>query len=242
MTKVAFITGAARRIGAEIATLLHAEGMNIVIHYHRSKQEAEDLCAVFNKKRNQSAITVCADLLKITHITKLVEQAVNGWGKLDVLVNNASHFSKTAIGKVTEQAWDDLLGSNLKAPFFLAQAAAPYLAKQKGCIVNIADVHAERPMKDYPVYCIAKAGLVMLTKTLARELGPDVRVNAVSPGTVMLPEGENLLSDEQEQKIIQRTALKRYGDPESIAKAVLFLVRDADYVTGQSLVVDGGGR
>lgn len=238
--KVALITGSARRIGAEIATLLHENGMNVVLHYHASHEEAEKLCTTFNKKRKHSAIIIRADLQEVPSLETLVEQAVGAWGRLDVLVNNASRFYKTGMGKITEYSWDELMNTNVKAPLFLSQAAAPFLAKTKGCIVNIGDIHGERPMRDYGVYCISKAALIMLTKQLARELGPEIRVNAVSPGPVLWPEGENALSPESKQKIIERTALHRHGEPHYVAEAVLFLATRADYVTGHILCVDGG--
>jgi pteridine reductase len=238
--KVALITGAARRVGAEIARALHAAGYNVVLHYNHSGEEAEQLSALFNQQRPHSAMTLKGDLSDLTQTMSLAKQAEAVWGRLDILVNNASRFYKTHVGTVTEASWDDLMNTNLKAPFFLCQAAREYLDKQQGCIVNIADVHAERPMHDYAVYCISKAGLVMLTQALAKELGPSIRVNAVAPGTVVWPEGENQLNDELKQKIMQRTALHRHGSAEDIAKAVLYLVRDADYVTGEVLTVDGG--
>ncbi len=238
--KVALITGAARRIGAEIAYTLHAAGMNVVLHYHRSEAEAMRLCQVLNEQRAQSASILQADLLNIENLANVVKKAVETWGQLDVLVNNASLFQKTSVGHVTQKIWDDLMNSNLKAPFFLSQAAVDYLRKSQGCIVNITDVHAKRPMRDYGVYCISKAGLAMLTETLAKELGPAIRVNAVAPGTVAWPDGDNTLDEKQKQKIIQRTALHRHGTPKDIAKAVLFLIQDADYITGEVLTVDGG--
>lgn len=239
-SKVALITGAARRIGAEIARTLHGAGMNIVLHYNASEDEASDLCEQLNKQRQHSAIALQANLLVQESEKTLVEQAANTWNRLDVVVNNASRYYKTSFGKVTEYAWDDLMNSNLKAPFFMAQAAAPYLAEQKGCIINITDIHAEFPLEDYSVYCISKSGLLMTTKVLAKELGPDIRVNAVAPGSIMWPEGDNTLSDAEKKKIISRTPLHRSGSAPDIARAVLFFVRDADYVTGQVLSVDGG--
>jgi pteridine reductase len=239
-SKVVLITGAARRLGAEIAHILHEVGFNVVLHYHRSQEEAERLCALFNEKRPHSAITLQADLSDTKQLNHLVKQAAEEWGHLDVLINNASRFYKTPIDQVTEEIWNDLFNSNLKAPFFLCQAAQKYLQERKGCIINLADVHGERPMRDYGVYCISKAGLIMLTKTLAKELGPTIRVNAVSPGTVMLPEGENTLTKIQKEKILNRVSLRRHGTPKDIAKAVLYLVVDADYVTGTVLTVDGG--
>jgi len=239
--KVALVTGAARRIGAEIARTLHDAGMNIVLHYHSSEEEAVTLCQQLNDQRSKSAIAVCADLQEAESSKALIHSAIAGWGKLDVLVNNASQFYRTIIGKVTDYAWEDLMGSNLKAPFFLAQAAALALAETRGCIVNITDIHSERPLKDYSVYCLSKSGLLMMTKSLAKELGPKIRVNAVAPGRIIWPEGENALSDEEKKIIIDETVLKRPGHPENVAKAVLFFIRDADYITGQVLNVDGGG-
>lgn len=238
--KVALITGSARRIGAEIARLLHDLGMNIVLHYNSSEDEALKLSHELNQKRNHSATALRADLQQPESERVLVQQAIAVWNRLDLLVNNASRFYRTTVGKVTEYAWDDLMNSNLKAPFFLSQAAAPYLKKVSGSIINITDIHADRPLRDYSVYCITKSGLVMMTKVLAKELGPEVRVNAVSPGAIIWPEGKNTLSDEEKEKIIEHTVLKRSGTPQDIAKAVLFFVRDADYVTGQVLMVDGG--
>lgn len=238
--KVALITGAARRIGAEIAQTLHREGMNVVLHYNASEEDAVKLSEQLNHLREHSSVAIRADLLEADVEKSLVQRALKAWGRLDVLVNNASRFYRTTIGEVTEYAWDDLMNSNLKAPFFLSQAASPLLAANKGCIVNITDLHAERPLMDYSVYCLSKSGLMMLTKVLAKELGPDVRVNSVAPGAIMWPEGKNTLTDKEKQKIIERTIMKRAGTAEDIAKAVLFFVRDADYVTGQMLNVDGG--
>jgi pteridine reductase len=237
---VALITGAARRIGAEIARVLHDAGMNVVLHYYTSHVEAELLCATLNEKRPDSAITLAANLSEMTELSRLVERAVQKWDRLDVLVNNASRFYRTALADTTESAWDDLLTSNLKAPFFLSQAAAPHLAKQQGCIINLADIRGERPMRDYSAYCVSKAGLIMLTKSLAKELGPKVRVNAVSPGSTMWPEGENTLSAVEQQNILDRTILQYGRGPEAVAKAVLFLINESSFITGQVLAVDGG--
>lgn len=239
-SKVALITGAARRIGAEIARTLHDNGMNVVLHYNLSEDEAESLCSQLNEKRSKSAVAIHADLQEIESEKVLVQRAVEVWGRLDVLVNNASRFYRTAIGKVTDYAWEDLINSNLKAPFFLAQAAAPALALTQGCIVNITDIHAERPLREYSVYCISKSGLLMMTRALAKELGPLVRVNAVAPGAILWPEGENALSEAEKQKIVDQTLLQRAGGPQDIAKAVLFFVRDGEYVSGQVLNIDGG--
>ncbi|MDX1251592.1 MAG: pteridine reductase [Gammaproteobacteria bacterium] len=236
--KVVLITGAAHRIGATIARMLHGQGTNLTLHYRGSSQAAQALQEELNALRANSVILTQADLLHTSELSSLVQRTVDTWGRLDVLVNNASSFYPTPIGSVTEAQWDDLTGTNLKAPFFLAQAAAPHLERHHGCIVNIADIHADRPLKSHPVYSLAKAGLVMLTKALARELGPRVRVNAVAPGAILWPESE--MDEETRQHILSRTALKRQGSPEDIARAVLFLIRDAAYTSGHVLTVDGG--
>lgn len=239
--RVALVTGAARRIGAEIARTLHRAGMNVVLHYHTSKQEAESLVKQLNAIRPHSAASVSADLSQIASLPEVIQQAVACWGRLDALVNNASRFYRTKIGETTEAAWDDLMASNLKYCYFLAQAAIPALASTQGCIINLADVHGERPMRDYSVYCISKAGLIMLTKSLSKELGrKNIRVNAIAPGEVLWPEGENTMSKEEKQNVLDRVALRRKGEPEEVAKAVLFLVTNADYITGHVLTVDGG--
>ncbi|MDH5485322.1 MAG: pteridine reductase [Gammaproteobacteria bacterium] len=232
------ISGAAKRIGAEISRQLHASGMNIVIHYRASADEANALCNELNALRADSAITLQADLLKLADIDSLVKRAADYWGGLDALVNNASTFYPTPVGEITEAHWDDLMGSNLKAPLFLSQAATPYLRKSQGSIVNIVDIHAYRPMKLHPVYCSAKAGLAMLTQSLARELGPEVRVNGVAPGAILWPESE--LDAETQTFILERTALKRQGEPHDIAAAVRFLISEANYITGQVIPVCGG--
>ena len=236
--KVVLITGAAHRIGATTARLLHGAGANIVLHYRQSKQGAEQLQAELNGHRADSVALVQGDLLDITRLSGIVHEAQAVWGRLDVLINNASTFYPTPVGTITQQHWDDLLGSNLKAPLFLSQAAAPLLKETSGCIVNIVDIHAERPLKQYPVYSIAKAGLVMLTKSPPCELGPEVRVNAIAPGAILWPEHE--MDEFTKTRIIERTFLKRQGSPEDIARAALFLIRDADYTSGQILNVDGG--
>lgn len=238
--KVALVTGAARRIGAEVSRILHGAGMRIVLHYNASEEAAIQLSDELNHLRRHSAIAVRADLQEAESDKILIQKAVDEWGRLDALVNNASRFYRTNFGKVTEYAWDDLMNSNVKAPFFLAQAAAPVLAANEGVIINITDIHSERPLRDYAVYCISKAALAMATKVLAKELGPLIRVNAVAPGPIMWPEGENSLQDEEKRALIDKTVLQRSGGPEDIAKAVLFLVRDAGYVTGEVLHIDGG--
>ncbi|SRR5579883_972270 len=239
-SKVALVTGAARRVGAEIASILHEAGLNVVLHYNASEDAANTLCERLNQKRPHSAIAIHADLLEPESAEELVRKSVSVWQRLDVLVNNASRFYRTNLGEVTSYAWDDLMNSNLKAPFFLSQAAAPALAANQGTIINIADINAQRPLHNYAVYCLSKSGLVAMTKILAKELGPEIRVNAVSPGAVMWPEGANALSEAEKQKIINSTTLLRAGSPKDIAQAVLFFVRDAGYVTGQVLNIDGG--
>ena len=238
MRKNILITGAAKRIGAACARLLHEEGCNIILHYRSSQQEALDLCEELNTIRPDSARALRADLLSMKAIKELAEQARLVWGGIDVLVNNASTFYPTDFSEVTEAHWDELLDGNLKAPFFLAQALLPELKAHQGCIVNIADIHAERGLKAYPVYSIAKAGLVAMTRILAKELGPEVRVNAVSPGAILWP--ENDLSESVKLEIVERVALKRSGEPQDIARAVKFLIWEADYITGQVIAIDGG--
>lgn len=236
--KVVLITGGVHRLGAQIAHVLHRQGANLVLHYRSSRDRALKLQEELNNVRQNSVVLVQADLLDISKSPAVIKDAVAAWGKLDALVNNASSFYPTPIGDIDEDQWNDLIGTNLKAPFFLSQAAAPHLDEQNGCIVNIADIHADRPLKKYPVYSIAKAGLVMLTKSLACELGPGVRVNAIAPGAILWPESE--LDEVTKQRIVSRTFLKRKGEPENIANAVVFLIRDALYTTGHVLNIDGG--
>jgi pteridine reductase len=236
--KTVLITGAARRVGAAISRTLHAAGANVALHYRRSVVEATALANALNDARPDSATLVQADLLDVTELHPLVESAVGSFGQLDVLVNNASSFYPTAIGEITEGDWDDLVGTNLKAPLFLSQAAAPALRLTHGLILNLADIHGLRPLRRYTTYCVAKAGLIMLTKSLARELGPYVRVNAIAPGPVMWPEDGT--DKALQKKIIDRTLLKRSGSPEDVARAALFFCAEAPFITGQVLAVDGG--
>jgi pteridine reductase len=236
--KTVLITGAARRVGAAISRTLHAAGANVALHYRRSVVEATALANALNDARPDSATLVQADLLDVTELHPLVESAVRSFGQLDVLVNNASSFYPTAIGEITEGDWDDLVGTNLKAPLFLSQAAAPALRLTHGLILNLADIHGLRPLRRYTTYCVAKAGLIMLTKSLARELGPYVRVNAIAPGPVMWPEDGT--DKALQKKIIDRTLLKRSGSPEDVARAALFFCAEAPFITGQVLAVDGG--
>jgi pteridine reductase len=236
--KTVLITGAARRVGAAIARELHAAGASLLIHYRQSGKDAEALIGELNAARPDSAATFRCDLLDLGRLDELAAFAVGRFGQLDVLVNNASTFYETPVGQITPQAWDDLLGTNLKVPLFLSQAAAPALRKTRGLILNIVDIHAQRPLRNYTVYCAAKAGLHMLTRSLAKELGPDIRVNGISPGPVLWPEQGG--DEKTRAKIIQRTILQRMGTPGDIARAALFFAASAPFVTGQILAVDGG--
>lgn len=236
----ALVTGAAKRIGAVIASTLHDAGANVAIHYHRSAADAEQLAADLNRRRPKSAFTVAADMLDIADIERMAADVVKriGSNKLDVLVNNASSFYPTPLGTITPEQWQDLMGSNLKAPLFLSQALLPALRAARGVIINIVDVHSQRPLRDHPVYGAAKAGLAMLTRSLAKDLGPEVRVNGVSPGAILWP--DEGMTESLRAAIVKQTALKRTGEPQDIARTVLFLVRDAPYITGQIIAVDGG--
>ena len=236
----ALVTGAAKRIGAVIASTLHDAGANVAIHYHSSATDAERLAADLNRRRPKSAFTVAADMLDIAAVEGMAAEVQKriGSNKLDVLVNNASSFYPTPLGTVTQEQWQDLMGSNLKAPLFLSQALLPALRAARGVIINIVDVHAQRPLRDHPVYGAAKAGLAMLTRSLAKDLGPDVRVNGVSPGAILWP--DEGMTEPLRAAIVKQTALKRTGEPQDIARTVLFLVRDAPYITGQIIAVDGG--
>ncbi len=238
--KTILITGGSKRVGAEIARLMHATGANLMIHYRSSAREARALQEELNDVRESSVALIQADLLDISVLPSLVSQTVATFGKLDVLVNNASSFYPTPVGTIGEKDWTDLMGSNLKAPMFLSQAAASELKRHHGCIVNITDIHADRPMKNYLVYSVAKAGLVGLTKSLARELAPNVRVNGVAPGPIMWPEDNADFDEVSRQRIVSHTMLKRAGSPSDIAHAVRFFIEDAPFVSGQILAVDGG--
>jgi len=238
--KVVLITGGAKRVGAAICRMLHATGCRLMIHYRSSRGEAEALAAELNGRRADSVGLTQADLLDCAGLPRLVKDTLAKFGRLDVLINNASSFYPTEVGSITEENWTDLMGTNLKAPLFLAQAAADALRHARGAIVNIADIHAERPMKSYVVYSIAKAGLLALTKSLAHELGPYVRVNAIGPGPILWPEDDPTFDETERRRIIAHTLLKREGTPEDIARAVRFLIFDATYTTGHMLTVDGG--
>ncbi len=238
--KIVLITGGAKRVGASICRLLHANGANLMIHYRSSVNEARALQAELNLQRPNSVAIIQGDLLNLSVLPSLINETIKHFGKLDVLINNASSYYPTEIGDIQEEQWQDLMGSNLKAPLFLSQAAAVELRKQQGCIINITDMHVERPKKGYIVYSVAKAGLVTLTKSLAHELSPEVRVNAVAPGPVMWPEDNPQFDELYRQRVISQTLLKRIGEPNDIAKAVKFLIQDAPFITGQVIAVDGG--
>jgi len=236
--KSALVTGGARRVGAAIVRALHAAGANVVVHFRSSADAAGELARELNEQRADSAILAECDLLDTAQLSGLAAVATNIFGSLDILVNNASTFYPTPMGDVTEIDWDDLVGTNLKAPLFLSQAAAPALHSRGGLILNVADIHGMRPLRRHPVYSVAKAGLIMLTKSLARELGPHVRVNAIAPGPVMWP--EDGMDSELKREIIEKTALKKPGHPDEVARAALFFATSAPYITGQVLAVDGG--
>lgn len=238
--KTILITGGSKRVGAAIARLMHATGANLMIHYRSSSGEARALQDELNAVRPGSVALIQADLLDIAVLPSLVSQTIATFGALDALVNNASSFYPTPVGSITEKDWVDLMGTNLKAPMFLSQAAANELRRRQGCVVNITDIHADRPMKNYLVYSVAKAGLVGLTKSLARELAPEVRVNGVAPGPIMWPEDNPDFDEVSRQRIVSHTMLKRAGDPSDIAHAVRFFIEDAPFVSGQILAVDGG--
>ncbi|WP_026279669.1 pteridine reductase [Thioalkalivibrio sp. ALJ16] len=235
---MALLTGAARRVGAAIARDLHAAGLRVLIHYRGSRADADALVDELERQRPDSARALQADLLDPEAINRLAREAEAAWGRLDFLVNNASTFYATPVGAIDAAAWDDLLGSNLKAPTFLTQACAPALQRAHGAVVNIVDIHALRPLKGYPVYSAAKAGLWALTQAYARELGPGVRVNGVAPGAILSP--EDPANAGTHEAMVERTALKREGSPQDIARTVRFLLLDAPYITGQVIPVDGG--
>lgn len=232
------VTGAGRRIGAALVRGFHAEGANVAIHYHRSTADAEALCEELNALRRDSAIAIGADLMDAAAMPRIVERVTSTFGRLTVLINNASTFYPTPLGRITPEQWDDLIGTNLKAPLFLSQAAALALRESRGLILNLVDIHAQRPLPEHTVYSAAKAGLVMLTRSLARELSPEVRVNGIAPGPILWPDGG--IDPSIKQEIVSKTLLKRQGAPEDIVRTALFFAKEGTYVTGQILAVDGG--
>ena len=236
--KTIMVTGAARRIGAQLVRHLHQADMHIVLHYRSSSKDATALAVSLNNQRANSVKLLKGDLKNYQHIPMLIEQGIELFGQIDALINNASSFYPTNLQDVTEEIWEDLVGVNLKAPLYLTQALAAELKKNQGCIINIVDIHGDRPLKDYSLYSIAKAGLIMFTKSMARELAPEIRVNGIAPGAIMWPEEQHY--EGMHQEIISRTALKREGSPQDIADTALFLIEHANYITGQIIAVDGG--
>jgi pteridine reductase len=243
MAKVALVTGSGQRLGAAMIQALQNSGFNVVVHYRSSRAQAEALCAELNQLRANSAVAIQADLNEHTQLLNLAEQSIAAFGRIDVLVNSASSFYPTKVGTVTEADWHDLMGSNAKAPLFLSQALAPELSKNKGCIINMVDIHAEKPLQLHPVYCMAKAALAMLTKSLAKELAPSIRVNGIAPGAILWPaattDKASDLSEQDKAAVLAQIPLGRLGDTDDITQTLLFLVH-APYVNGQIIAVDGG--
>jgi pteridine reductase len=236
-SKTVLITGAAKRIGAAIAEYLHQAGMNIVIHHNTSEKEALELTEKLNQIRPDTATTIQADLEQHASCSKLIDNALSFKNGIDVLINNASAFYPTPVDTLNEEQWNEIININLKSPLFLSLLATDSLRKNNGCIINITDIHGNKPLKDHPVYSVSKAGLITLTQSLAKELAPDIRVNAISPGAITWPDS----MDEKLKKIIlDHSALKKTGSMEDICKAALFLINDADYITGQTINIDGG--
>jgi pteridine reductase len=236
--QTALVTGAARRIGAEVVRALHAEGARVTIHCHRSQEAAQRLADDLNRTRSDSAAVEVADLRDSARLPQLIERTCARFGGLNLLINNASSFYPTPLGRITLSDWEDLIGTNLRAPLFLAQAAAPSLREHRGGLINIVDIHGLRPLREHVVYGVAKAGLIMLTRALARELAPEVRVNGIAPGPILWP--EQGMEPGRRDRILELTPLGHSGSPQDIARAVLFLALDAPFVTGQILGVDGG--
>lgn len=235
---VVLITGAAKRVGAVIARTLHDAGYDLALHYRRSRSEMNALSAELEARRANSTLALQAELAEIENLPKLIDAVVARYGRLDGIVNNASTFYPTPIGSVTGQQWNELFASNAQAPFFLAQAAAPHLRSARGSIVSIVDIYAQHPLAQHPVYSMAKAALAAMTRALARELAPDVRVNAIAPGAILWPESGKAAADQSD--LLARTPLGRIGTPADVATAALFLLREAKFTTGQILSVDGG--
>jgi pteridine reductase len=237
---VVLITGAAHRVGASVARHFHRQGFRVAIHYHQSRSAADALVAELCRLRDDSAIGLAAALGDIAAIESMVEQLVARWGRLDVLINNASSFYPTPLGQVDEGQWQDLINSNLKGPFFLSQSCLPALRASHGCIINMVDIHARRPLLNHPVYCIAKAGLAMLTESLALEASPTVRVNGIAPGAILWPAGDAAISAQDKQSILEKIPQGRRGEAADIARTAWFLATQAPYITGQIIAVDGG--
>jgi len=236
--RTVLVTGGAKRIGNVIAHTLHDSGHNIMVHYRSSAGAADKLVQELNKIRSDSASSVQGDLLDLARIPKIIETTISEFGRLDVLINNASTFYPTPIELINEEFWTDLMGSNLKAPAFMVKSAAKYLRASNGNIINIVDIYARKPLSDHPIYCAAKAGLEMLTKSLARDLAPEIRVNGVSPGAILWPENDS--DSASKSALLEKVPLNRMGDPSDIAKTVKFLIEEGSYITGQIIAVDGG--
>ncbi|HSB95163.1 MAG TPA: pteridine reductase [Spongiibacteraceae bacterium] len=237
-TKVALITGAAQRIGAQLARALHARSYNVVIHYNSSAAAAEEIARDLNALRENSACALSADMQNVSAVQQLAADAQAAWGRVDVLINNASSYYSTPWDSATEHDWDRLVGSNLKGPFFLTQALLPELAARSGCVVNMIDIFAERPIREFPLYCMAKAGVAMLTKSLAVDYGKSVRVNGIAPGAILWPEPP--LSAEEQARMLAKIPTGQIGHPDDIVRTALFLIEDAPYINGQIIAVDGG--
>lgn len=241
---VVLITGAAHRLGARTAETLHRRGWRVVIHYRSRQDQADALVARLNAVRERSAIAIRADLERQDEAERLAQQAVAAWGQLDGLVNNAAVFYPTPTTSAGYNDWDRIMNTNLRAPFFLGKACLPALTQARGAIVNLIDIYSERPLADHPLYCASKAGLASLTRSWARDLAPEIRVNGVSPGAILWPEGNvegNVPVDPgYQQRIVEKTPLGKTGEPDDIAGAIAFLLCDAPFITGQILAVDGG--
>lgn len=236
--RTVLVTGGAKRIGNTIARTLHASGHNVMVHYRSSSGAADQLVKELNTARGNSAASIQGDLLDLASIPKIIEATVDEFGRLDVLINNASTFYPTPIELINDEFWADLVGSNLKAPAFMVKSAAKHLRVSNGNIINIVDIYARKPLSDHPIYCAAKAGLEMLTKSLARDLAPEIRVNGVSPGAILWPENDDNVADQS--ALLEKVPLNRMGDPSDIANTVKFLVEEGSYITGQIIAVDGG--
>ncbi|PPI84373.1 pteridine reductase [Marinobacter maroccanus] len=239
-TPVALVTGAAHRLGSQTARTLHERGWNLVIHYRSREEQANSLIAQMNRQRPDSACALHGDLSQTADVYRLASDAVEHWGRLDALVNNASVFSPTPTADATEDDWNTILNTNLRAPFFLLQACLAELRRNQGSVVNLIDIYSEKPIDDHPLYCASKAGLAALTRSWAKDLAPDVRVNGVSPGAILWPEGEAEMNPSAQRAILQKTPLARTGNPDDIAKTIAFLICDAPFITGQIISVDGG--
>lgn len=237
---VALITGSAHRLGAQTAQALHRRGWNLVIHYRSREHQAQELAESLNRERAESVCCLQADLSISAHIKRLADATIARWGRLDALINNAAVFYPNPTEVATEEDWNTVLNTNLRAPFFLLQECLPALKKTRGSVVNMIDIYSEKPLDDHPLYCASKAGLASLTRSWAKDLAPDVRVNGVSPGAILWPESDGEMDKDHQRAILDKTPLARTGDPDDIAKTIVFLICDAPFITGQIISVDGG--